>query len=166
MPGPIAHTKTDFKDLDVWNIVAAEKVGFLLYSRNSNRDADYNQEIDDAQDTKLNNINLGDSLKARLLWKKISIFTKYRLNIFFLMFGRDSRGWKNMSVTWLLSSSVSWCFAANESGLKTVFEIPAHTFTNTPQQQNTYWKNYPCRQLSYLWQKPAEDYSQKSWREE
>lgn len=155
MPEPIVHTKTDFKDLDVWNMVTAEKVGFRLYSRNSNRDADYDEEIDDAQDTKLNNINLGDSLKARLLWKKRSIVTKYKLNIFFLMFGRDSRGWKNMSVTWLLSSSVTWCFAANESGLKTVFEIPAHTFTNTP-----------CRQLSYLWQKPAEDYSLKSWREE
>lgn len=67
MPEPIVHTNTDFKDLDVWNMVAAEKVGFRLYSRNSNRDADYDEEIDDAQDTKLNNINLGDSLKARLL---------------------------------------------------------------------------------------------------
>lgn len=70
MPELIAHTLTDFKDLDVRNMVAAEKVGFLLYSRKSNRDAANVQEIGGAQDTKLDNINLGDSLKTRLLWKK------------------------------------------------------------------------------------------------
>lgn len=70
MPEPNVHALMDFKDLDVWNMVAAEKVGFFLYSRNSNRVADNVQEIDDAQDTKLDNTNLGDSLKTRLLWKK------------------------------------------------------------------------------------------------
>lgn len=48
-------------------MLAAEKVGFLHYSRNSNRDADNVQEIDDAQDIKLDNNNLGDSLKTRSL---------------------------------------------------------------------------------------------------
>lgn len=73
-------------------MLAAEKVGFLHYSRNSNRDADNVQEIDDAQDIKLDNNNLGDSLKTRTLWKKRGIVTKYRFNTFFLMFGRESSG--------------------------------------------------------------------------
>lgn len=52
---------------DVWNMVAPEDAGFLHYSRNGNRDADNVQEIDDAQDTRLDNINLKDALKAGLL---------------------------------------------------------------------------------------------------
>lgn len=30
--------------------------------------------------------------------------------------------------------SVTLCFSANESGLEAAFEIPARTFTDTPQQ--------------------------------
>lgn len=47
--------------------MAPEDAGFLHYSRNGNRDADNVQEIDDAQDTRLDNINLKDALKAGLL---------------------------------------------------------------------------------------------------
>lgn len=47
--------------------MAPEKVGFLHYSRNRNRDADNVREMDDAQDTMLENINLRDALKTGLL---------------------------------------------------------------------------------------------------
>lgn len=47
--------------------MAPEKVGFLHYSRNCNRDADNVQDMDGAQDTRLENINLRDALKTGLL---------------------------------------------------------------------------------------------------
>lgn len=55
------------KTEEVWNTVAPEKVGFLHYSRNRNRDADNVQDMDGAQDTRLENINLRDALKTGLL---------------------------------------------------------------------------------------------------
>ncbi|CAM9982492.1 unnamed protein product [Bubo scandiacus] len=45
-------------------MVAPEKVGFLRYTRNGNRDADNLQEIDDAQDTRLANTSLRNALKT------------------------------------------------------------------------------------------------------
>lgn len=47
--------------------MAPKKAGLLPDSRNSNRDADNAQKTDDAQDAKLENINLRDALKTGLL---------------------------------------------------------------------------------------------------
>ena len=77
-------------------MVAPEKVGFLHYTRNGNRDADNLQEIDDAQDTRLANTSLRDALKTV---KKETQSQNTDLIFCFLMFGIESSGGKNVSVS-------------------------------------------------------------------
>lgn len=55
--------------------------------------------------------------------------------IFIFIFGMESStGKKKILVGIPLSTSITLCFSANESGLTAAFPIPARAFTKAPQQ--------------------------------
>lgn len=72
-----------------------------------------------------------------LLWKQ-KRSQKNTDVIFIFIFGIESSAGKKKKKKILvgipLSTSITLCFSANESGLKAAFQIPARAFTQAPQQ--------------------------------
>lgn len=114
-------------------MVAPEEVGFLHYSRNGSRNAENNQEMDDAQDVKRDITNWRDALKTVLLWKQKHSHKNTYLILIFLYFG-CSQVLEKTSQSVYPYLCPSHCLSANECDLKAVWNSSSY-FTRAPQQK-------------------------------
>lgn len=142
------HGKTE--EEDVWDMVAPEEVRFLHYSRNGSRNADNNQEMDDAPDVRWDITNWRDALKTVLLWKQKHSHKNTYLIFIFLYLGCSQVLEKTSRLVdpYLCPSH---CFSASECDLKAVWSSSSYLYEGTTAGAETHRNKHPCRLLSKLW---------------